>query len=651
MSTPSTSSPTSIVFSSGATLIDALLSNLKWGGAAGTGVTVTYSFPWTTAVNATHGTAYSQLNEPTGTQHYGLNADQQAAAVAALGAWASVANITPVVIEESSTSVGDIRFAWTSSVEVDADGSTAWGWAYYPNSQRPSGGDIWLYTGSSGATDRDWSAGSYNYMSLVHELGHALGLKHPFEDGTVLNPLLANQQFSVMAYDSAPGSLFVDVTTTATGRAWEAYEVVPDTPMLYDIAAIQYMYGANMTYRTGNDTYTFDSATPFLRTLWDAGGNDTISIANFSAGSEIDLQQGHYSSLHIASDTGAGINWSSPPPTPTYDGTDNLAIAFGAVIENAIGGSGNDTLIGNSAANRLQGNGGNNTIDGGAGIDTAVYAGNFSAYTVTANSNGGYTVALRINPAQSDVLTGIERLALADGTLSLGVASLADDPIQAQYVALAQKFYVGYFGRPADAGGLANMVAQFAAAKVPTTIGEFTAAYQTNSTVKALVDSFGNSAESAALYHGTSQEFVTAIYQHLLGREPDAGGLKFWANALDADSGLNRGLAALSIMAGAEANTSVQGQIDAALVINRVTVAANFTATLDLPREVAGYAGNAAAAVARAMLDGVDQNTSVIAYQTTVLDTTKALAAGVAAGPSEVVLVGVESFSHDLAFA
>lgn len=655
MSTPTTSSSVSVVTDTGTLSIDALLAGVKWGGPTGTATAVTYSFPWTTATTATFSAflagTYSTLNEPAGDEHYGLSAVEQAAARAALGAWSSVANITTTELPESTISVGDIRITWTSAAEPETDGTTAWGWAYYPKMLSPSGGDIWLNTGSSAATDTDWSAGSYNYMSLIHELGHALGLKHPFEDGKVLDAAHATQQYSIMAYDSAPRSLFVDVTETATTWSWHAYEVVPDTPMLYDIAAMQYLYGANMSYRTGNDTYTFDTATPFLRTIWDAGGNDTISIANFSAGSVIDLQQGHYSSIHIPSDSGAGINWTRPPPAATYDGTDNLAIAFGAVIENAVGGSGSDTLIGNSVANRLQGNGGSNTIDGGAGIDTAVFTGNLSAYNIVAKAGGGYAVTSRANPSQTDTLTGIERLALADGTISLGIGSLADDALQAQYVALAQKFYVAYFGRPADAGGLAGMVAQFAAAKVPTTTAEFVDAYRTNATVKALVDSFGNSAESAALYHGSAGDFVTAIYANLFDRAPDSGGLQFWTAALDAPNGLARGLAALNIMSGAEANTSVQGQIDAALVANRVTVAANFTASLDLPREVAGYAGNAAAAVARAMLDGVDQNTSVIAYQSTVLSTTQALAGGVAAGAPEVVLVGVDSFSHDLAFA
>ncbi|MEO5932547.1 MAG: hypothetical protein ABIQ08_03210, partial [Duganella sp.] len=86
MSTPSTSSPVSRVPARDFNLIDSLLSGFKWGGAVGTGVNVTYSFPWTSAGTATYsgadGSAYSKLDEPNGTQHFGLNAVQRAAAAA-----------------------------------------------------------------------------------------------------------------------------------------------------------------------------------------------------------------------------------------------------------------------------------------------------------------------------------------------------------------------------------------------------------------------------------------------------------------------------------------------------------------------------------------------------------------------------------------
>jgi hypothetical protein len=647
VTSPYTAGPATFLATyTGSVSLDALLSGEKWGSAgAGTGAIVTYSFPWTsnsTAIfSGPDGAAYSVADEPNAAVHRGLSAIEQAAAASTLQRWANVANITPVLVAESDTSVGDVRIAWSSAVGDISTGEKAWGWASYPHARYPSGGDVWI---STAYVHTDWSPGSYNYMALMHEVGHALGLKHPFEDD-VTDKAHANYQYSIMAYDEAPNSLFGAIRHEADGDYYHVSYVVPDTPMLNDIAAIQYLYGANMTYHAGADTYTFDPSTPFLRTIWDAGGNDTISVANFSADCMIDLQQGHYSSIHIPSASTDGYHWDEGTPTNLYDGTNNLAIAFGAVIENATGGSGGDTLIGNSSANHLQGNGGINLLDGGAGVDTAVYSGNFNEYAV-ATVKGGYTVTWRSSSNQADGLVNIERLSFKDGSMALGMGGMAEDTLQAQYVALAQKFYVAYFGRPADAGGLANMVAQFAAAKVPTTTGAFAQAYSSNAAIKGLIDSFGNSAESATLYHGNNDDFVTAIYAHLLGRVPDQEGLDFWSGALDGGN-LARGLAALSIMAGAESNTTTQGLADAVLIANRVTVAGNFTTLLDKPAEVAGYAGDAAAATARAMLDAVNQNTSVLAYESNVFSTVSKMSGGAMGGVAEVTLVGVGTLTHD----
>jgi len=618
MNTPSTSSPVSNVSATGNTILDALIAGTKWGGPVGSAALVMYSFPWANDDSASfsgpNGTAYSKLDEPHATQHYGLNATQQAAFRAAMQSWADVANIAAVESVDTSTFVGDIRVAWTSATNPN-DTTAPWGWAYFPNSYYSSGGDIWI---SSDVSQTDWSAGSGNYVLLIHEIGHALGLQHPFEGTVKLPDANDNRLYSVMAYNEPPNNLFVRMTNTGGQLSLHPFYVEPDTPMVDDILAMQYLYGANMFYRTGDDVYTFDPSTPFLHTIWDAGGNDTISVANFTLGCTIDLQAGHYSSIHIASDTGAGHNWSSPPPTPTYDGTNNLGIAYGVTIENAIGGKGNDTLIGNDADNQLQGNGGVNILNGGAGVDTAVYSGNFVDYIITPQ-NTYYSVVAK-DGSQADSVANIERLQFKDITLALNPDGLATNAQDAQYTALAQKFYVAYFGRPADAGGLANMVAQFKAANVSADIDDFVAAYKTNGAVKSLVDSFGNSGESAALYSGNNRDFVTAIYAHLLGRTPDAEGLNFWAGALDSGD-LVRGLAALNILQGAEANTTTQGKIDAALIANRVTVAENFTIGLNSPALAANYAGDQAAAAARSMLDTVNQNTSITSYEANVLST------------------------------
>jgi len=414
MPSPTSSSSASSVNQTTSLSINALIEGNKWGGATGTGATLTYSFPWSSGSSTFSGhtasESYSTLNEQNATYHFGLSTTQQAAARSALQSWANVANITLSEVPDTSSNVGDIRFAWTSSP------SNAWGWAYSPDSYWPLGGDVWISTLDTSTATDSWSTGSYNYSSLIHELGHALGLKHSFEATPILPSTQESKQYTIMSYTDSPHSLFVKVTSDASGASLSQFDVVPDTPMLYDVAAIQYLYGANLSYNTGDNVYTFDPATPFFRTIWDAGGTDTISVSNFTKGCTIDLQQGDYSKITIESDSTAGFNWSTPPPKATYDGTDNLAIAYGCVIENAIGGSGNDTLIGNDSNNSLTGGSGNDIINGGAGIDTAVFSGSRAGYVITATS-AGFTITSTAEG--TDTLTNVEYAKFADQTVTL----------------------------------------------------------------------------------------------------------------------------------------------------------------------------------------------------------------------------------------
>ena len=189
----------------------------------------------------------------------------------------------------------------------------------------------------------------------------------------------------------------------------------------------------------------------------------------------------------------------------------------------------------------------------------------------------------------------------------------------ADYVTVVQQLYVAYFGRPADVTGLANFTAALDATGVPATIEGVKQAYGTDATVKALVDQFGTSTESNTLYgSGTTESFVFAVYQNVLNRVPDAAGFDFWVNALN-NGGLSKGNAALSIMAGALANTSTQGQADAALINARITVATNFTTAITTQN--ATYSGDAAAATARAMLATVTASTDTTAFQSTIVST------------------------------
>lgn len=363
MPAPTTSFPTSTVPNSGVTNIDALLAGVKWGNSGNENTSpllISYSFPWINGLNAVFsgpaGAAYSTNGEQNATQRFGLSTAQQTAATLALNAWSDVANIKFKIQSETSTNVGDIRFAFTSASSI----SDAWGYAHYPNSYWSTGGDIWL--NAKYGSDTDWTIGSANFESLMHEVGHALGIKHPFGDGVVLSSSLDNTIYTIMSYtdinDIYPNAGYVN------GKYdWLTYYINRETPMVLDIAAIQYIYGPNNSYRTGDDTYIFDPTKPFFKSIWDAGGKDTISAANFSLSCDIDLTPGNYSSLRYPrpADTGGY--------KVTYDGTKNLGIAFNCIIENAIGGMGNDKLTGNNANNNLDGGPGNDVMYGGAGND------------------------------------------------------------------------------------------------------------------------------------------------------------------------------------------------------------------------------------------------------------------------------------------
>ena len=105
----------------------------------------------------------------------------------------------------------------------------------------------------------------------------------------------------------------------------------------------------------------------------------------------------------------------------------------------------------------------------------------------------------------SGTLANIERLVFSDATIALTMEGInaGSDP-SASYNALAEKLYVGYFGRPADPGGFQNMTAQLSAAAAPTDMQAFVASYGSNAAVRGIIDGFGNSAESGRLYTGSN---------------------------------------------------------------------------------------------------------------------------------------------------
>ena len=244
--------------------------------------------------------------------------------------------------------------------------------------------------------------GSYGYMTLIHEIGHGLGLKHPgnYSDGE-------RAPFLTQAEDNNTNTL---MTYSGLGGNNKSSA----TPMPYDIQALQYLYGGNTDFNSGSTTYTFDSVYGFSDgsqyvgsasegvkvTIWDGGGSDTLNFSKlpalqlegFSYDYRIDLSQG---GLITAANTYnnheyIGINDSSGNTYRTS--TEGTGIAYDTIIENVINSPGNDLIYANSAANTFKGYApgksvGSDQIVGTDSRDTLELSG-YSASSVTQTRNG-----------------------------------------------------------------------------------------------------------------------------------------------------------------------------------------------------------------------------------------------------------------------
>lgn len=153
---------------------------------------------------------------------------------------------------------------------------------------------------------------------------------------------------------------------------------------------------------------------------------------------------------------------------------------------------------------------------------------------------------------------------------------------QPSTLALVQKIYIAYYGRPADPAGQ-----QFWATQIEATPGGR----------DAVINGFATSAEAEALFGGRTDtaDRITVLYQNILGREPDQPGLAYYKGEVDAGR-LTLGKLALSILDGVQ-NSDTQ------VINNRVAISDAFTAQVQSNQQA--YGGDAAAAVARSFLKSV----------------------------------------------
>ena len=319
---------------------------------------------------------------------------EKAAVRAGLDEYARVLNVTFTEVEYGTENEVDLtflrasqgvsggrgRFQYTTWPEFDYDGFVLFN------------------------TNRDMSA-PQQFNLILHEIGHAFSLKHPGNydvnpanapPGPYLSVEEDNYRFTVMSYSPNP-----------------QLTLEPDTLMLYDIAALQERWGANMTTATGDDSYGLRTDGN-LYVIWDAGGSDWIDLATRPDPVALRLGEGQFT---------------------TVGGADRIAVGYGVAIEHGRGGSGSDQILGNALANRLegglghdtlQGGAGDDTLDGGAGNDRAEGGEGTDRFVLTgvtraqaSASQGADGLVLIGSALGQDSLFGIEEIVFDDGTVSV----------------------------------------------------------------------------------------------------------------------------------------------------------------------------------------------------------------------------------------
>jgi VCBS repeat-containing protein len=433
--------------------IDGILWGWSWGD--GGAENLTYSFPTGTAEYTDNG--YVQI--------VGFNAFNPAQQTIVRTILANAASFSNLTFTETAAAFAVLRYANADQVNYTDDpdvagsvglhtlGNSGTAEANPPENGDPpfaapyAQGDSW-YTNGVYTTP---ALGNFQFAAgIMHETGHNLGLKHGHvtQSGHGVNfPMLPadhnSYEYSVMTYSQFPGD---------TGAGDNAPNH-PTTFMQNDIAALQYMYGANYGATANNtDTvYTWSKTTGaesingvsqgapianyVLTTVWDGGGTDTYDLSNYTTNLSVDLNPGQWVILDTTSPASsafqrANLGDNGAAGATTYFARGNIAnaqIAPGSavgesrsLIENANGGSGNDTLKGNSVANVLRGNGGNDTMDGGDGTDTAYYTGTRLQHLSTLVVAGTLTIAdQRVgSPNGTDTVSNFESYRFDDGTFN-----------------------------------------------------------------------------------------------------------------------------------------------------------------------------------------------------------------------------------------
>ncbi len=254
---------------------------------------------------------------------------------------------------------GELRFGAWFNPDTDVAFET-----YLPNDpvEEPLGGDVWLNMAYHG---NNYAQGSNGYSALIRQIGQAMGIKYRGQGIAVTPGNIANPWYSAMP--------FVPVFFGDARAYTRDFGFV-------DVFALQQLYGVNADHNSEDTVYRFTGSlpgdAPFMDTIWDTGGINTLDLSFSNRRQVVDLRQGGLT--HIIRNVGMPDALSGIPT-----GSDTYMIAYGTDVHNVITGNGNNSIMGNELSNIITGGSGNDTIRGmggndilrgGAGDDTYIWA-------------------------------------------------------------------------------------------------------------------------------------------------------------------------------------------------------------------------------------------------------------------------------------
>ena len=425
------SNPIETISSDKLYIFDSLYSGQKWNME-----TITYSFPSSIPSDYLDTIAYNTkfFSSPNvfTSEWQSLNNSEKEKVKTVLKQISDITNINFIEISDGN---GYIRFS-----KVLFDNSKYAGFSFYPGCSSIEG-DVFLnkkYLDDTNISDNN------KLEIILHEVGHALGLKHPFEGLNTLPKYEDNNLYTVMSYTPyKPLVVYFDKNNIQISYSTDA---TPVTFQLYDVLVLQAMYGKNLTKTSGNDTYNLSNLfnKHIYMTLWDSGGIDTLDVSDATYPSYINLNDGSFSSVDyhsledqrseivsyldsIGYSTGWVYDFFNRPELQEdlYTGENNLAIAYGTIIENVRTGSGDDKVWDNSADNYIYtgsgddiiylGAGGNDTVDGGDGYDTVIINDSSTNYSLE-RANGYISIS---NGVEYITLNDVEEVKFLDNSIIL----------------------------------------------------------------------------------------------------------------------------------------------------------------------------------------------------------------------------------------